>query len=169
MVRRLDAGQAEALRAPLCELLIDAVDGGASVGFLPPLSLGEAQAYWASVEQALRDGSRVLLVFEDEGGVAGTVQLDLAMRANGRHRAEVIRLLVHRRARRRGIGTQLMAAVEEAARAEGRSLLVLDTRKGDPSETLYRGIGYTAAGEIPGYARSASGALDATVFFYKRL
>ena len=154
----------------LIGLLQDAVDDGASVGFLPPLGVAEAGAYWASVGAALDDGSRVLLAAQHaEYGLVGAVQLDLAMRANGRHRAEVAKLLVHRSVRRRGIGRALMLALEREARRLGRTTLVLDTRRGDPSEALYAGLGYRFVGEIPCYAVSASGRLDATAFYYRLL
>lgn len=154
----------------LVAVLQDAVDDGASVGFLPPLSEAEAVDYWQSVIAALADGSRRLLVAHHPAlGVVGTVQLDLAMRANGRHRAEVAKLLVHRAARRQGLGRALMLALEAEASALGRTTLVLDTRAGDPSERLYAGLGYVRVGEIPRYARSANDQLDATVYYYKLL
>jgi len=154
---------------PLCELLTDAVDSGASIGFLPPLGAGEAEEYWSGVRAALGDGSRVLLIAIDEGRIVGTVQLDYAMRRNALHRAEIVKLMVHRAARRRGIGRALMLDAERVAQAAGRTLLVLDTRHGDPSETLYRSLGYQAAGIIPRYARSASGELHATILMYREL
>jgi ribosomal protein S18 acetylase RimI-like enzyme len=149
--------------AALCDLLTDAVDSGASIGFLPPLSPGEAAEYWSSVEAALRDGSRVVLIAVNEGSLIGSVQLDYAMRRNALHRAEIIKLMVHRSARRRGIGRALMLEAARVALGAGRTLLVLDTRLGDPSETLYRSLGYQIAGIIPRYARSASGELHATI------
>lgn len=152
-----------------CDLLADSVDGGASIGFLPPLRDGEAEAYWRSVNEALSIGERILVVAEDSGTLVGCVQLDLAQRANASHRAEVMKLMVHRSQRRRGLGKLLMSAVEEAAAQAGRCLLILDTRKGDPSVELYRGIGYHEAGEIPYYARSSSGELHSTIFFWKML
>lgn len=113
MIEALDATVLRARERELVDILVDCVDGGASVGFLPPLATGEAAAYWRGVAGALSDGSRVLLVAGAPGRPAdGTVQLDLAMRANGLHRAEVVRLLVHRRARRRGLGRALMLAIE---------------------------------------------------------
>lgn len=157
----LTSGQIEQLAA----LLIDVVAEGASVGFLPPLDPAEARAYWAGV---IRPGN-VLLVAEQMGTIVGTAQLELAMRANGRHRAEVNKVLVRPDRRRRGIGRRLMEAVEEAARREGRTLVHLDTREGDGSNDLYRQLGYVEAGRIPSWARSASGALDATVIYYKLL
>ena len=160
----------EAERPALVQLLLDAVDSGASVGFLPPLAVNEASAYWTSIIGALREGSRVLFAARDGAlGLVGSAQLELAKRANAEHRAEVAKVMVHRRARRRGVGRALMLAVEEHARRIGRTTLILDTRQGDPSEVLYRAVGWTFAGAIPDYARSASGALDATAFYYKLL
>jgi ribosomal protein S18 acetylase RimI-like enzyme len=168
-IEQMDVEQAAGALDALATLLQDAVDGGASVGFLPPLGAEEAHNYWNDVLEALRAQSRVLLVARQGQQILGTVQLDLARRANATHRAEVQKLLVHRSARRQGIGRALMQAAEVAARAHTRSLLVLDTRLGDPSEQLYTMLGYTRAGVIPQYARSADGALDATVFFYRLL
>jgi ribosomal protein S18 acetylase RimI-like enzyme len=153
----------------LVTLLEDAVDSGASIGFLPPVSVDEATAYWRSVADAVGEGSRVLLIARDGDRVAGSVQLDLALRPNARHRAEVAKVMVHRAARRRGIGRALMVALEEEARRLGRTTLVLDTRQGDPSEGLYRSLGWHFAGAIPGYARSAGGTLDGTAIYYKLL
>jgi acetyltransferase len=151
-------------------VLTDSVDGGASVGFLPPLDAGEADRYWQGVEAALERGSRRLWVARaGDGAVIGTVQLDLETRPNGRHRAEVIKLMVLGLHRQRGVGRGLMQAAEEHARQLGRTTLVLDTREGDPSERLYRSLGWVQAGVIPRYARSAGGALDASVFYFKLL
>jgi len=157
------------LRA-LVALLKDAVDSGASVGFLPPLAEAEGEAYWRGVIEDVRDGSCVLLgAREADGALVGTAQLVLAMRPNGSHRAEVAKVIVHTKARRRGIGRALMLALEERARRLGRTTLVLDTRRGDPSEQLYTSVGYTLAGVIPRYARSANGALDPSAFYYRVL
>jgi ribosomal protein S18 acetylase RimI-like enzyme len=170
MIESLDAAGAVRARSELVALLADAVSSGASVGFLPPLDAGEAAAYWDSVVAALRDGSRVLLIARDPAaGIGGSVQLELAMRANARHRAEVTKLMVHRAARRRGIGRALMLAIEAEARRLGRTTLVLDTREGDPSERLYQALGWERAGTIPRYARSAGGTLDATAIYYRIL
>lgn len=157
------------LREDLIDLLQDAVDSGASVGFLPPLSREAADDYWTSVEQRLRSHGVVLLAARNESGIVGSVQLVLTPNPNGRHRAEIIKLLVHRRARRRGVGRALMNAVEVQAAALGRKLLVLDTRKGDFAERLYAAMGYVRFGEVPRYARSGSGELHTTVFFYRDL
>lgn len=152
-------------RLVLAELLVATVDDGASVGFLPPLTLEEAEAYWAS----LPDPQTLLFVAEREGRIVGTVQAQLAARANGRHRAEIGKLLVHPDARRQGIARRLMVAAETALRADGRSLVILDTRDGDPSNALYRRLGYVEGGRIPHYARSADGTLHTTVFYYRLL
>ena len=157
-------------RGALIALLQDAVDSGASVGFLPPVSSDEAGAYWTSVAQAVAEGSRVLLVARDGAdAIVGSAQLDLALRPNARHRAEVAKVMVHRATRRRGIGRALMQALEDHARRRGRTTLVLDTREGDPSEQLYRSLGWQFAGTIPRYAQSAGGALDGTAIYYKLL
>lgn len=168
-IQTLSASQASESLADLMLLLQDAVESGASVGFIPPLAASQANRYWEQVFAAVEGGSRMLLAARDNGRLIGAVQLDPAAMPNGSHRAEVMKLMVHRDARRRGIGRALMASVEDAARAAGRSLLVLDTRQGDPSEQLYLGIGYIRAGVIPRYARSASGDLHSTVFFYKNI
>jgi GNAT superfamily N-acetyltransferase len=150
-------------------LLEDAVDSGASIGFLPPLSQETAVDYWAEVAGALRSGSRLLFAAHIGCRLAGSVQLDLATRPNALHRAEVMKLMVHRQARRRGIARLLMEEVERSAALHRRSLLVLDTRRGDPAESLYTKIGYVPAGVIPRYARSSNGQLHDTVLFYKAL
>ncbi len=169
-IEALNEALTRACMPELVGLLQDAVVGGASVGFLLPVSREEAVAYWESVVAALAEGSRVLLIARrPDGAVVGTVQLDLAMRANGRHRAEVSKLMVHSSARRQGIGRALMLALEEQARRLGRTTLVLDTRQGDPSERLYRSLGYQFAGAIPRYARSADGTLHTTAFYYRLL
>lgn len=143
---------------------------GASVGFLPPLTDTDAEAYWRSVEAALNGSdNRVLLAAINGDSVFGTVQLDLADKANASHRAEVIKLMVHTTARRRGIARELMQEIEAVASERGRSLLVLDTRSGDASEQLYLSLGYERAGVIPRYARSASGELHGTVIMYRWL
>jgi acetyltransferase len=169
MIEQLAPAQAAALAPALIELLQDSVGGGASIGFLPPLADAQAREYWNGVIEDLARGALVLLIARQAGAVVGTVQLALAQRPNARHRAEVQKLLVHTRARRQGIGLALLHAADDAARQAGRSLLVLDTRAGDPSEQLYLKHGYTRAGAIPQYARSANGELHATAIFYKLL
>jgi GNAT superfamily N-acetyltransferase len=149
----------------LADILIGVVEQGASVGFLPPLAREEAVRYWQGVPKP----GVVLLVAERDGKIVGTAQLEMAMRANGRHRAEVNKVLVDPECQRQGIGRRLMTELEEVARREGRTLLHLDTREGDASNAVYRAAGWTEAGRIPKWARSASGTLDATVFYYKEL
>ncbi len=165
----LTADEAAAYLPQLCDLLIDAVESGASVGFLPPLDRDAATNYWRSVIAALREGRRVLLVAPEAGEIQGAVQLDLEMRPNGNHRAEAIKLFVHRRARRRGLAKALLTELEPVARHRGRTLLVMDTRKGGEAEKLCQSLGYVPFGEVPNYARSANGQLHTTVFFYRPL
>lgn len=149
----------------LCDLLIAVVQEGASVGFLPPLSRAEARDYWSKVLQP----GVLLWVAEENGLVQGTVQLHLVWKPNGTHRAEVAKLQVHPRAQRRGIGRRLMETLENEARRQQRTLLVLDTRAGDPSNRLYLSLGFVEAGRIPYFARNPEGGLDTTVLYYKLL
>lgn len=153
----------------LIELLQDTVASGASVGFLPPLSAEDAQQYWSSVFKEVAQGIQVLVVARAAGHIVGSVQLALATKPNASHRAEVQKLFVLQKQRRRGIAQALMHEIEQAAREHARTLLVLDTRQGDAAEQLYRKLGYQEAGVIPHYARNATGELDGTVFFYKLL
>jgi acetyltransferase len=175
MIAFLDPDQAEKNIDQLAGLLIDAVEGGASVGFLPPLGKEEALAYWREVIAAMRQSRRVLLAaLEGDPGnlgnrIQGSVQLDLETRANGSHRAEAMKLFVHRRARRRGLAKALMSELEAVAQRLGRTLLVMDTRKGGEAEKMCESLGYVRYGEVPNYARSANGQLHTTVFFYRQL
>ena len=165
----MDAAQAVWERDALTALLTDTVDGGASVGFLPPLNTRTAEQYWTDVAEAIEHSQRTLFAVWAGGVLAGAVQLQRAATPNGRHRGEVMKLMVHRRFRGHGVAAQLMAAVEEEALRQGISLLVLDTRQGDVAERLYRRLGWQEAGVVPRYARSADGTLHATVIFYKEL
>ena len=167
----LSAAEARALLPQLHRLLQDAVESGASVGFLPPLPVGEAEDYWQSVVAAIEAGHRVLLVARQPGtgDLLGTVQLDLATRPNSLLRAEVSKLLVHTRARRQGIARQLLEALEVQARQLGRSTLVLDTRHGDGAEVLYQNMGYQFVGAIPAYFINHDGQPHATAVYYKLL
>src|SRR5215510_7683158 len=168
-IDRLSEQQAKAVLPQLADLLHDAVDSGASVGFLPPLTSGMAEDYWAGVLREMAQGSRILLAAIEAGEIMGAAQLELANRQNALHRAEVQKLFVHRRFRNRGVARLLMSAVEGAAREAGRTLLTLDTQRGSVAEQLYAKYGYTRAGIIPQYARSAAGALEDTVLFYRLL
>jgi GNAT superfamily N-acetyltransferase len=166
---RLSEEQAKSLLPQLVALLQDAVHHGSSVGFLPPLTTETAEAYWLETLNEVGQGKRILLVSGEDGEVKGSVQLALATKQNGLHRAEVQKLLVQTRFRNRGVGRALMAAAEESARAAGRTLLVLDTEQGSTAERLYERCGYTRAGVIPQFALGADGALITTVVFYKLL
>jgi len=165
----LDEKAARAVLPQLVTLLQDSVNAGASVGFLRPLTPDEATRYWEDVLREIGQGARLLLVVREAGQVLGAVQLSLCQRANGRHRAEVQKLLVHTLARRRGLARLLMNAVEAAARADGRTLLYLDTEPGQPAEEMYRKLGWTTAGAIPSYATNPDGHLHGTVIFFKTL
>jgi acetyltransferase len=153
----------------LIGLLQDAVDSGASVGFLAPLSDAQAQQYWTKVFAQVGERTRIVLAAVHNGAIVGSVQLDLASMPNASHRAEVQKLLVLRLWRRQGTGQELMTAIEQAARREGRQLLVLDTRLGDAAERLYARIGCRRVGVIPKFALNSAGSLDATVIFYRDL
>lgn len=168
-IHPLTEAQAPAQVPALADLLIDAVAAGASVGYLPPLSPAAAEKYWWTVMDAVRAGERRLWAAWRGAALAGTVQLDLVQKPNGRHRAEVMKLLVHTAFRRQGLGRQLMFAVEAEARALGRTTLVLDTLAGEPSERLYQALGWQIAGQIPEFARSGDGRLYPTVIYYKLL
>lgn len=150
----------------LADILVDCVDGGASVSFMRPLTRERAAGFWRRVAEDAAAGKRVLLVAEDARGICGTVQLLLDLPENQPHRADVAKMLVHRRARRRGIGAALMRAAEQAARDCGKTLLVLDTVTGGDAERLYARLGWQRVGVIPGYALfPAGGACDTTVFY----
>jgi GNAT superfamily N-acetyltransferase len=150
------------------ELLKDSVDAGASIGFLAPLAPQDGREYWRGVRSELA-GGRVLLGAFAEGKLVGSVQLAPVAKPNGRHRAEVQKLMVLRSYRGRGVGSALMAAVERKAAELGRWLLVLDTVPAQPAEKLYERLGYVRAGVIPDYAEKSSGGFDPTVIFYKQL
>jgi len=152
----------------LSALLIDAVDGGASVGFIAPLARDAAGEYWRSVEAAMAGGLE-LIAAEEDGVIAGAVQLSPCPKPNGSHRAEIQKLFVLRSHRGKGLGTRLMAAAEARALAMGRTLLVLDTHQGSAAESLYGHLGWQRAGAIPDYAASPDGTLHGTVFFFKRI
>ena len=169
VIERLTQAQARAALPELMALLQTVVGGGAAMGFLPPVSETEARAYWEDVVAELDPPKRILLAARAEGRLVGSAQLELAQKLNGRHRAEVQKVMVHQSARRQGLGRALMQAVEAAARELGRSLLVLDTREGDVAEQLYRSLGYIESGRIPYFARGADGSLHTTIVFYRWL
>jgi len=150
----------------LARLLVDAVESGAGVSFMLPLSVDAARAWWQSTFDRA-DPRAAILVARDADGIVGSVQLHPAWAPNQPHRADVAKLIVHRRARRRGLGRALMAALEERAKAAGFRLLTLDTVSGDAAERLYTDAGWQRVGVIPGYALSPHGQLCDTVVFYK--
>lgn len=169
-IERLDAAAARRELPALVAVLRDSVDGGASVGFLPPLDPAEGERYWRHVIDDVAGGSRVLLAVRDAGGrLVGSAQLELAGKPNARHRAEVQKVMVLSATRQRGLGRALMLALEAEARRHGRTTLVLDTRQGDPSERLYRSVGWQLAGVVPRYAQSAGGELHGSAFYWKLL
>ena len=164
----LGAPVADSALAQLADVLVDCVEGGASVSFMHPLSLPKALAFWRRVARDIESGARALLVAEDETGIVGTVQLVLDQPENQPHRADISKMLVHRSARRRGIGAALMRAAEDEARRSGKSLLVLDTASGD-AERLYARLGWTLAGIIPDYALWPQGGPCSTSIYYRKL
>ena len=159
----------EGLTDGLGDLLADAVESGASVGFVAPFGPREAAGWWQSIAADIEAGRVILLVARDAGRIVGTAQLRLAPLPNAQHRAEVAKVLVHRDARRRGIARRLLAAIEDVARREGRTLLVLDTISGSEADRLYRSLGWTEVGSVPNYAAMPDGALAPTTFFYREL
>ena len=165
------AGDEPRLAGALAQVLLDCVEGGASVSFMWPLPLHKALGFWVSVLGSAQRGERIVLLAEDSasGDVVGTVQVVFAASDNQPHRADVAKMLVHRRARRRGLGAALLGAAEAAARAAGRTLLVLDTVSGGDAERLYTRLGWQRLGIIPGYALWPRGGLCDTTYFYKTL
>jgi GNAT superfamily N-acetyltransferase len=166
-VRRLHAVE-DAQLGELADVLIDCVAGGASVSFMHPLSRERAVVFWRGVAHGVAAGERALLVAEDAAGVCGTVQLVIEQPENQPHRAELSKMLVHRRARRQGLGAALMRAAEATARDCGKTLLVLDTASAD-AERLYERMGWTRVGVIPGYALLPHGGLCGTTVYYRNL
>jgi GNAT superfamily N-acetyltransferase len=155
--------------AGLSDVLIDCVEGGASVSFMLPMTRAKADAFWRGASAAAARGERLVFAAEDAAGtIVGTVQIILAQPENQPHRADLAKMLVHRRARRRGLGAALLTAAEEGARRAGKTLLVLDTAS-DDAERLYARYGWQRCGEIPSYALWPDGRPCATTFFFKFL
>jgi GNAT superfamily N-acetyltransferase len=165
----LDAPIPEAALAQLASVLIDCVDGGASVSFMAPFSQADGLAYFRKVADAVASGDTVLLAAKLDGKIVGTVQLGLDTPPNQPHRADLKKMLVHRSARGRGIGAALMAQIEIEAIKCGRWLLVLDTVPGENGYRLYKRAGWTECGMIPNYALFPDGRLCDTAVFWKRL
>jgi GNAT superfamily N-acetyltransferase len=154
--------------AGLCDLLIDCVEGGASVSFMLPMTRAKAEAFWSGVGASLERGERALVVAEDDAGIIGTAQAIWAGVENQPHRADVAKMLVHRRARRLGVGAAVLAAAERAAFDAGKTLLVLDTASPEAARLYERG-GWARVGTVPRYALMPDGPFCSTVFFYKDL
>lgn len=167
-IRRLDGVDARRI-VELTDVLIDCVTGGASVGFVLPLPRERARSFWQRVAVDVANGKRALLVAEDGAGVCGTVQLVLDLPDNQAHRADVVKMLVHRRARRRGLGAVLMRAAEATARELGRTLLVLDAVTGGDAARLYERLGWVRVGDIPNYAVYPDGRPCGTTWFYREV
>ncbi len=163
-VKAFDTREIEALS----DVLIDCVEGGASVSFMLPMTRGKSEAFWRAACESAARGERVVLAAEDEQGIVGTVQVIFNLPENQPHRGDLAKMLVHRRARKRGVGAALLAAAEDSARAAGKTLLVLDTASGD-AERLYARQGWRKSGVIPDYALWPDGGFCATTFYYKDL
>jgi GNAT superfamily N-acetyltransferase len=153
----------------LSDVLIDCVEGGASVSFMLPIARATAVAFWRGVAAGVEQRGRILIAAEDPAGrIVGSVQVIFAQVENQPHRADIAKMLVHRRARRQGIGAALLAAAERESLSAGKTLLVLDTASGD-AERLYAKLGWQRCGVIPGYALLPGGGLCDTTFFYRAL
>jgi GNAT superfamily N-acetyltransferase len=153
----------------LADVLIDCVEGGASVSFMHPLTRDRAVAFWSRVAHGVAAGERAVLVAEDSEGLCGTVQLVLAQPENQPHRADLAKMLVHRRARRQGVGAALLQAAEATARDCGKTLLVLDAVTDGEAARLYERLGWDRVGVIPGYALLPQGGLCGTTVYYRNL
>ncbi|EKS66427.1 MULTISPECIES: GNAT family N-acetyltransferase [Caballeronia] len=169
-VRRLGANEVTRYIEALADVLIDCVEGGASVSFMLPISRATAVEFWTRVANGVVRNERILLVAESaDGHVLGTVQVVIDQPENQPHRADIAKMLVARRARRRGIAQHLMSAADDAARAAGKSVLVLDTVTGGDAERLYQRAGWQRVGVVPNYALMPDGTLCGTTFFHKQL
>ena len=168
-VKRLTAEEARESLGALAEVLVDCVEGGASVSFMAPFSKGEAEAFFEKGIREVESGDRILLAAYDGGNLVGTVQIVYLWQPNQPHRADIAKLLVVRSARGQGVATLLMQHVEKHARAAGKTLLVLDTVTGDSAERLYERLGWTKVGVIPNYALYPDGRFCDTTVFYKKL
>jgi GNAT superfamily N-acetyltransferase len=168
-VKRLTAAEARESLDALADVLWDAVDGGDSVSFMHGFGGHDARAFYESLIPELEGGTRVLLAAYVDGELVGTVQLVHAWPPNSQHRADVAKLLVHRRARGQGVGRALMEQLEHEARADAKSLLILDTVAGRAADRLYERLGWTRLGTVPDYARDPDGSFCDATFFYKHL
>jgi GNAT superfamily N-acetyltransferase len=169
VICELSNSEASDAIAALSEILIDSVEDGASIGFLEPTSPETARAFWEGVVRAVDAGTTVLLVAIVDGVIEGTVHVKFAQHENQPHRVDISKLLVHRRARGRGLSRLLMEAAEQATRDAGRFLMVLDTATGSVADSIYPHLGWQASGVIPDYAMNPDRSLVAATFYYKDL
>jgi GNAT superfamily N-acetyltransferase len=169
MIRSLSPKEADEQVEALSDILIDCVAGGASVSFMLPMTQDKADAFWRGVAAGVASGERILLVAEDAGEIVGTVQVILRQPENQPHRADIAKMLVHRKARKRGVGAALMRAAEDAAGRAGKTVLVLDTVTGSDGERLYTRLGWQRVGVIPNYALWPQGGLCDTTYFHKQI
>jgi GNAT superfamily N-acetyltransferase len=153
----------------LADILIDCVHGGASVSFQPPLTTARATAFWSGLTADVERGATQVLVARHNDEIVGTVQLQYAQQDNQPHRADIAKMLVHTKARRLGLGAALMIAAEHEAQRAQRTLLCLDTTTGSHAERLYRRLGWTRVGEIPGFSLTPYDGIKATTIFYKQI
>lgn len=169
-IRSLKAAEFESVSEALTDLLIDCVNGGASVSFMLPLERDKATAFWLVIGKSVARGERTVIVAEDEQGkIVGTVQLITSQPENQPHRADVAKLLVHSSARRKGIARRLMAYLEAVATTQEKSVLVLDTATGSAAEILYQNMGWLKVGDLPFYALMPDGSPCSTTFYYRQL
>lgn len=169
VIRALSPREAAEQVGALSEVLIDCVEGGASVSFMLPMTRDKAETFWRGVAEGVAAGERILLVAQDGGGILGTVQVVLKQPENQPHRGDISKMLVHRKARKRGVGAALMRAAEDAARKAGKTVLVLDTVTGSDAERLYARLGWQRVGVIPNYALWPQGGLCSTTYFHKQI
>ncbi|SQC92290.1 Acetyltransferase [Cedecea neteri] len=170
-IRSLKACEFADVTAELTDVLIDCVEGGASVSFLHPLSPEKAAAFWGEVGQSVARGERTMIVAEDgQGRIVGTVQFDHQPTGKSARTGPMWpKLLVHRKARRKGIAQRLMAYLEAVATTQGKSVLVLDTATGSDAEKFYQGMGWLRVGDLPNYALMPDGSPCSTTFYYRNL
>lgn len=170
VIHMLTAAEAAERREALIDILVDAVEGGASVNFVMPMTRAKAATWWDGALASHAKGERLIFTAEAGGRIDATVTLIPAPQENQTHRADISKMLVHRRARRRGLGAALLAAAEAEALRLGRVLLTLDTESGSAGEFLYARSGWTRFGVVPGFALTADGTRhEAATFFYKVL
>jgi len=169
IVRRLSPTEARAASRVLAEILMDCVAGGASIGFMANITRQEAEGFWNGIAAGIAGGSRVLFVAEDDDGICGTVQLVPASMPNQPHRADISKMMVHRRARRQGVAGMLLEAAEDHARVRGFTLLVLDTVTGSDAARLYEREGWVRSGDIPNYALFPDGRPCSTTVYFRQL